>query len=247
MWFKHLFNFSLLEWIVAWSENVIGKESIVNHCCRFDLTLIHFFWFQALGCPCKFSSNSSSLCSVSASEFFSQQVICFFSAKWVFFLSKWVSEKSHPSTNIFFLSAAATKNSKNSSYLLSVHSILISNLIDLHLSNSIAQLLNCPTELHSLLSNQRRPQTKVITSLPCSYHELNMTSNNPAGLMYLFQIVFALYMLVTTIVLINLLIAMMSDTYQRIQVFFAIFLPEKTSFISGPIWCWVEIRIVKAD
>ena len=45
-----------------------------------------------------------------------------------------------------------------------------------------------------------------------------MTSNNPAGLMYLFQIVFALYMLVTTIVLINLLIAMMSDTYQRIQV-----------------------------
>ena len=36
--------------------------------------------------------------------------------------------------------------------------------------------------------------------------------------MYLFQIVFALYMLVTTIVLINLLIAMMSDTYQRIQV-----------------------------
>ena len=55
------------------------------------------------------------------------------------------------------------------------------------------------------------------SSLP-SYHELNMTSNNPAGLMYLFQIVFALYMLVTTIVLINLLIAMMSDTYQRIQV-----------------------------
>ena len=230
MWFKHLFNFSLLEWIVAWSENVIGKESIVNHCSRFDLTLIQFFLFQAPGCPCKFSSSSSFLCSVSASEFF-------FSA----------SEKSHPSTNISFPSAAATKNSKNSSYLLSVHSILISNLIDLHLSNSITQLLNCPTQLHSL-SNQRRPQTKVITSLPCSYHELNMTSNNPAGLMYLFQIVFALYMLVTTIVLINLLIAMMSDTYQRIQVFLAIFLPEKkTSFISGPIWCWVEIRIVKAD
>ena len=149
-----------------------------------------------------------------------------------------MSEKSHPSTNIFFPSAAATKNSKNSSYILSVHSILISNLIDLHLSNSITQftqLLNCPTQLHSL-SNQRRPPTKLKTSFPFSYHELNMTSNNPAGLMYLFQIVFALYMLVTTIVLINLLIAMMSDTYQRIQVFFAIFLPEKkTSFISGPI------------
>ena len=50
-----------------------------------------------------------------------------------------------------------------------------------------------------------------------------MTSNNPAGLMYLFQIVFALYMLVTTIVLINLLIAMMSDTYQRIQVLSLLF------------------------
>ena len=176
--------------------------------------------------------------------FVRSQQVSFFLSKWVFFTA---SEKSHPSTNIFFPSAAATKNSKNSSYQLSVHSILISNLIDLHLSNSITQLLNCPTQLHSL-SNQRRPPTKVITSLPCSYHELNMTSNNPAGLMYLFQIVFALYMLVTTIVLINLLIAMMSDTYQRIQVFLAIFLPEKiTSFISGPIWCWVEIRIVKAD
>ena len=54
-----------------------------------------------------------------------------------------------------------------------------------------------------------------------------MTSNNPAGLMYLFQIVFALYMLVTTIVLINLLIAMMSDTYQRIQVLLAIFSARK--------------------
>ena len=96
----------------------------------------------------------------------------------------------------------------------------------MHLSNSITQLLNCPTQLHSL-SNQRRPQTKVIFSLPFSYHELNMTSNNPAGLMYLFQIVFALYMLVTTIVLINLLIAMMSDTYQRIQVLLAIFSARK--------------------
>ena len=36
--------------------------------------------------------------------------------------------------------------------------------------------------------------------------------------LFLFQIVFAIYMLMTTIILINLLIAMMSDTYQRIQV-----------------------------
>lgn len=36
----------------------------------------------------------------------------------------------------------------------------------------------------------------------------------------LFKIVFGVYMLVSVIVLINLLIAMMSDTYQRIQVGF---------------------------
>lgn len=37
---------------------------------------------------------------------------------------------------------------------------------------------------------------------------------------YLFKIVFGIYMLVSVVVLINLLIAMMSDTYQRIQVVF---------------------------
>lgn len=36
----------------------------------------------------------------------------------------------------------------------------------------------------------------------------------------LFKIVFGIYMLVSVVVLINLLIAMMSDTYQRIQVSF---------------------------
>lgn len=35
---------------------------------------------------------------------------------------------------------------------------------------------------------------------------------------YLYKIVFGIYMLVSVVVLINLLIAMMSDTYQRIQV-----------------------------
>lgn len=34
----------------------------------------------------------------------------------------------------------------------------------------------------------------------------------------LFKIVYGIYMLVSVVVLINLLIAMMSDTYQRIQV-----------------------------
>ncbi|KAI8422531.1 hypothetical protein MSG28_006338 [Choristoneura fumiferana] len=39
----------------------------------------------------------------------------------------------------------------------------------------------------------------------------------PAWTNYLFKIVFGIYMLVSVVVLINLLIAMMSDTYQRIQ------------------------------
>ena len=34
----------------------------------------------------------------------------------------------------------------------------------------------------------------------------------------MYKVIFAIYLLVTVIVLINLLIAMMSDTYQRIQV-----------------------------
>jgi hypothetical protein len=40
----------------------------------------------------------------------------------------------------------------------------------------------------------------------------------------LFKIVYGIYMLVSVIVLINLLIAMMSDTYQRIQVITIFFL-----------------------
>lgn len=42
----------------------------------------------------------------------------------------------------------------------------------------------------------------------------------PAWTNYLFKIVFGIYMLVSVVVLINLLIAMMSDTYQRIQVLY---------------------------
>jgi hypothetical protein len=45
-----------------------------------------------------------------------------------------------------------------------------------------------------------------------------MTNGIDDWTLELFKIVFALYLLVTAIVLINLLIAMMSDTYQRIQV-----------------------------
>jgi len=40
----------------------------------------------------------------------------------------------------------------------------------------------------------------------------------PLWTIYFFKAVFGIYMLVSVVVLINLLIAMMSDTYQRIQV-----------------------------
>lgn len=47
----------------------------------------------------------------------------------------------------------------------------------------------------------------------------SVTNNfQPAWTEILFKIVFAGYMLVSVVVLINLLIAMMTDTYQRIQV-----------------------------
>jgi hypothetical protein len=47
----------------------------------------------------------------------------------------------------------------------------------------------------------------------------NTARTQPLWTDYLFKMVFGIYMLVSVIVLINLLIAMMSDTYQRIQVY----------------------------
>lgn len=57
-----------------------------------------------------------------------------------------------------------------------------------------------------------------------TYGELRVTSRQgqpplrPQWTDNLFKVLFGLYMLVSVVVLINLLIAMMSDTYQRIQV-----------------------------
>lgn len=42
--------------------------------------------------------------------------------------------------------------------------------------------------------------------------------HQPPWTIYLFKTILGVYMLVSVVVLINLLIAMMSDTYQRIQV-----------------------------
>lgn len=46
----------------------------------------------------------------------------------------------------------------------------------------------------------------------------NVSPYRPLWTDNLFKVVFGIYMLVSVVVLINLLIAMMSDTYQRIQV-----------------------------
>lgn len=45
-----------------------------------------------------------------------------------------------------------------------------------------------------------------------------MRGTRPEWTENLFKLVFGVYLLVSVVVLINLLIAMMSDTYQRIQV-----------------------------
>lgn len=47
---------------------------------------------------------------------------------------------------------------------------------------------------------------------------LQQEKNSQEWTTVLFKIVYGVYMLVSVVVLINLLIAMMSDTYQRIQV-----------------------------
>ena len=49
-------------------------------------------------------------------------------------------------------------------------------------------------------------------------NDLKMTKHIGDWTLNMFKIVFAFYLLMAVIVLINLLIAMMSDTYQRIQV-----------------------------
>lgn len=48
--------------------------------------------------------------------------------------------------------------------------------------------------------------------------DLKIETAQPSWTLFLYKTVFGFYMLVTTVVLINMLIAMMSDTYQRIQV-----------------------------
>lgn len=49
--------------------------------------------------------------------------------------------------------------------------------------------------------------------------DLRMETAQPEWTLFFYKTVFGFYMLVTTVVLINMLIAMMSDTYQRIQVY----------------------------
>ena len=99
-----------------------------------------------------------------------------------------------------------------------------------------------------------------------SERDVMLTPENPDNIVYfqvkrvrfgnillivLDQFVFILYLLVTTIILINLLIAMMSDTYQRIQVLFdkttTFFNQKKNIFLSATIRHGVEIWQIKID
>lgn len=50
-----------------------------------------------------------------------------------------------------------------------------------------------------------------------THEQFKVESNQPEWTTILFKLAFGIYMLVSVVVLINLLIAMMSDTYQRIQ------------------------------
>lgn len=50
-----------------------------------------------------------------------------------------------------------------------------------------------------------------------THEQFKVESRQPNWTTPLFKLAFGIYMLVSVVVLINLLIAMMSDTYQRIQ------------------------------
>ena len=99
---------------------------------------------------------------------------------------------------------------------------------------------NVKTFLFSLWNGQVHLSMKFTSSIlflclfSYSDKDMNMTPGNPPSLSYLYQLVFGLYMLVTTVVLINLLIAMMSDTYQRIQVTWNFLY---SPFQTRRIWC----------
>lgn len=77
----------------------------------------------------------------------------------------------------------------------------------------------------------------------------NQQPYRPAWTENLFKVVFGIYMLVSVVVLINLLIAMMSDTYQRIQVrqvlFTFCFSSRKESHpgIWAPVLCRVRTNL----
>ena len=108
-----------------------------------------------------------------------------------------------------------TKQSKTILYVSKMHETFLSRL-------ETASSCNVKTFLFSLWNGQVLYLpiyfSLFLSLFSNSDKDMNMTPGNPPSLSYLYQLVFGLYMLVTTVVLINLLIAMMSDTYQRIQV-----------------------------
>lgn len=64
-------------------------------------------------------------------------------------------------------------------------------------------------------------------------------TEQPSWTIYLFKGVLGVYMLVSVVVLINLLIAMMSDTYQRIQVYIQIIFSKKYIFLTIALYIFL--------
>lgn len=65
---------------------------------------------------------------------------------------------------------------------------------------------------------------------------ITMRQERPEWTETLFKLVFGIYLLVSVVVLINLLIAMMSDTYQRIQVCMKNLITNERFLLLGGGW-----------
>lgn len=72
--------------------------------------------------------------------------------------------------------------------------------------------------------------------LKISDYKIRGNNNQPLWTEVLFKFLFGIYMLVSVVVLINLLIAMMTDTYQRIQV--NSFITEHFVTLWAPVSAW---------
>lgn len=119
-------------------------------------------------------------------------------------------------------------------YML-VSVVVLINLLIAMMSDTYQRIQVCPKPLYfnlfhfSVAKNPIRAfellffavfgQTST-DQLKISDYKIRGNNNQPKWTEVLFKFLFGIYMLVSVVVLINLLIAMMTDTYQRIQVKF---------------------------